>query len=96
MAFDIIQAVYTYSDTNQHSLFLDGPAGTKNTFLYSTIAHTVGGNGDSFTSGASSGIAASLLAGGRNAHSTFKLYLPPNRPSTCSLNRNTGEVNTLI
>jgi hypothetical protein len=73
------------------AFFLDGQAGSKKTFLYSTIAHTVGGKGDSITP-----VAASLLAGGRNTHSTFKLSLLLNGTSTCNLNRNTGEANTLI
>jgi hypothetical protein len=98
MVFNIIilQAVYTNSDTNQHCFFLDGQAGTKKMFVYLTIAHTVGGKGDSITPVASSGIAASLLAGGRHTHSTFKLSLLLNGTSTCNLNRNTREVSTLI
>ncbi|GBM32002.1 hypothetical protein AVEN_222330-1 [Araneus ventricosus] len=65
--------------------FLDGPAGTGKTFVYSTLLHAVRGKGDQAIAVASTGIAATLLSGGRTAHSIFKIPLTLNATSTCNL-----------
>ncbi|GBM22566.1 hypothetical protein AVEN_183992-1 [Araneus ventricosus] len=76
--------------------FLDGPAGTGKTFVYSTLLHAVRGKGDQATAVASTGIAATLLSGGRTAHCIFKIPLTLNATSTCNLKPNTSEANTLL
>ncbi|GBM91219.1 hypothetical protein AVEN_211510-1 [Araneus ventricosus] len=71
--------------------FLDGPAGTGKTFLYSTLLHTIRGKGHHVTPEASTGIAATLLNGGRTAHSVFKIPIVLNATSTCNVKPNTHE-----
>lgn len=73
IAFDtIIRAI----ESGQGGLiFLDAPGGTGKTFLINLILAHVRKNSDIIIAAASSGIAATLLAGGRTAHSTFKLDL---------------------
>ncbi|UYV67586.1 hypothetical protein LAZ67_5001306 [Cordylochernes scorpioides] len=85
-------------DSNAGGLyFLDAPGGTRKTFLINLLLLTkVRSTGDIALSTASSGIAATLLHGGRTAHSTFKLPLDLTRDEVpvCNLNADSamGEV----
>ncbi|GFT45886.1 ATP-dependent DNA helicase [Trichonephila clavipes] len=56
-------------------VFLDEPGGTGKTFLLNLLLVFVRKEKDMAVAVASSGIAATLLAGGRTAHSAFKLPL---------------------
>jgi hypothetical protein len=58
-----------------HLFFLDAPGGTGKTFLINLLLAQVRKNGTIALAVASSGIAATLLNGGKTAHSTFKLPL---------------------
>ncbi|XP_054734508.1 uncharacterized protein LOC129241988 [Anastrepha obliqua] len=55
--------------------FLDAPGGTGKTFLISLLLATIRSNNNVALALASSGIAATLLEGGRTAHSALKLPL---------------------
>ncbi|UYV71196.1 hypothetical protein LAZ67_8002131 [Cordylochernes scorpioides] len=68
--------------------FLDAPGGTGKTFLINLLLTKVRSTGDIALSTASFGIAATLLHGGRTAHSTFKLPLDLTRDEVpvCNLN----------
>jgi hypothetical protein len=55
--------------------FLDAPGGTGKTFLIRLILAAIRSQNDIAVALASSGIAATLLPGGRTAHSTLKLPL---------------------
>lgn len=55
--------------------FLDGPGGTGKTYVYSTLMHILRGRGLPVIPVAWTGIAATLLQGGRTVHSRFKLPL---------------------
>lgn len=55
--------------------FLDAPDGTGKTFVMSLILANIRANGFIALAIASSGIAATLLEGGRTAHSALKLPL---------------------
>ena len=68
--------------------FLDGPGGTGKTFLYETLASRLRSAGRIVLCVASSGIAATLLTGGRTAHSRFKIPLCVDSSSTCSISIN--------
>ena len=67
--------------------FVDGPGGTGKKFLYRTILATLRNAGHIAIATATSGIAATLLPGGRTAHSRFKIPLTPDASSTCSTNK---------
>ena len=70
-------------------LFLDAPGGTGKTFLINLILAKPQSEGNIALATASSGIAATLLTGGRTLHSTFKipldLYIP-----ICSIKKGTA------
>ena len=56
-------------------VFVDAPGGTGKTYVTKLILSKVRSQGHKALAVASSGIAATLLPGGRTAHSTFKLPL---------------------
>lgn len=70
-------------------MFLDAPGGTGKTFLLNLIMSTVRLENGITIAVASSGIAATLLEGGRTAHSTFKLPLNFGHTEhpTCNINK---------
>ncbi|XP_031333941.1 uncharacterized protein LOC116163953 [Photinus pyralis] len=68
----IMQAI---NENNGELYFLDAPGGTGKTYLIALILATVRSNGNIALAIASSGIAATLLDGGRTAHSALKLPL---------------------
>lgn len=73
--------------------FLDAPGGTGKTFVINLLLATVRQKAKIAVAVASSGIAATLLEGGRTAHSTFKLPLDIIRsdvPPTCNIARGSG------
>ena len=92
----VLNAVYGNEIDAPNCFFLDGPAGTGKTFVYSTLLHAVRGRGDEAIPVASTGIAATLLNGGRTAHSIFKIPLALNGTSTCCVKPNTSEAQKLL
>lgn len=92
----VLNAVYNSGANSPNCFFLDGPAGTGKTFVYSTLLHTIRAKGDSVIPVASTGIAATLLIGGRTAHSIFKIPIEINSTSTCNIKPNTKEADKLL
>ncbi|KAL4082434.1 hypothetical protein QTP88_029901 [Uroleucon formosanum] len=85
----LMQAV----DNNTGGLFfLDAPGGTGKTFVISLILATIRSRCDIALALASSGIAATLLDGGRTAHSALKLPLNLNTIDTltCNISRSSA------
>ena len=76
-------------------MFLDAPGGTGKTFLINLILTRVRSQGKIAV--ASSGIAATLLPGGRTAHSAFKLPLNLNTTDSpvCNISKGTGAADVL-
>ena len=67
--------------------FLDGPGGTGKTFLQNILLAHVRKQGKVALAVASTGIAATLLEGGRTAHSRFKIPLNMYNDSTCNISK---------
>nr|XP_027072002.1 uncharacterized protein LOC113696819 [Coffea arabica] len=87
-AYDIIlQACFA---SQGHSFFIDGPGGTGKTFLYRSLLATLRSQGFIAIAVATSGIAASILPGGRTAHSRFKIPLDFSKSRTCQLSKQGG------
>jgi len=72
-------------DKNGRLYFVDGPGGTGKTFLFNAILAKIRSEGKIAIAVASSGIAANLLAGGKTAHSTFRIPLKIFHDSTCKI-----------
>jgi hypothetical protein len=72
--------------------FIDAPGGTGKTFLISLILAKVRSQNNIALAIASSGIAATLLDGGRTAHSALKLPLKPqfSETHTCNIKKNSS------
>ena len=70
----------------QKCFFLEGPGGCGKTFLYETLIRTLRGQNKSVLSIAWTGLAATLLPGGRTATSAFGLPFDIVGPVTCTLN----------
>ncbi|GBO43080.1 hypothetical protein AVEN_17091-1, partial [Araneus ventricosus] len=69
---------------------------TGKTFVYSTLLHAVREKGDQAIPVASTGIAATLLCGGRTAHLIFKIPPTLNTTSACSAKPNSSEAIMLL
>lgn len=77
--------------------FLDAPGGTGKTFLINLLLAKVRLNKEIALAVASSGIAATLLTGGRTAHSTFKLpfNLARTESPVCNISRSSAMAKVL-
>jgi PIF1-like helicase/Helitron helicase-like domain at N-terminus len=62
-------------DVQANMFYLDGPAGTGKTFLYNALINDLRKEGHSTAAIAWTGIAATLLIGGRTVHKAFRLSL---------------------
>ena len=71
IAFNTIMNVIGHNQSQV--FFVDGPDGTGKTFLYRALMETLRNRGKIVLSTVLSGIAATLLLGGRTAHSRFNL-----------------------
>ncbi|XP_035541237.1 uncharacterized protein LOC118344509 [Juglans regia] len=69
------------------AFFIDGPGGTGKTFLYKALLATVRSRNLIALATASSGVTASILPGGRTAHSRFKISLDLDKNSTCCVSK---------
>ncbi|XP_050875562.1 uncharacterized protein LOC127079184 [Lathyrus oleraceus] len=67
--------------------FVDGPGGTGKTFFYRTLMASLRSRGEIVLATASSGIAATLLPGGRTAHSRFKIPIDIQLSSICGIQK---------
>lgn len=73
----------------QSQIFVvDGPGGTGKTFLYRTIMANLRRNSQIVLATASSGITATLLPGGRTAHSRFGIPIDIEPISICKITKN--------
>ena len=78
-------------------IFLDAPGGTGKTFVINLLLAKIRRKSEIAIAVASSGIAATLLHGGRTAHSTLKLPLNLTQSETplCNISKGTGEAKIL-
>ncbi|XP_049370761.1 uncharacterized protein LOC125835697 [Solanum verrucosum] len=84
-AYDIIlQRVLT---NESGAFFIDGPGGSGKTFLYRALLATVRSKGFIALATATSGVAASILPGGRTAHSRFKIPINIDEQFSCNISK---------
>ncbi|XP_066924644.1 uncharacterized protein [Clytia hemisphaerica] len=86
---DVVLEALSNNDHNSTKLFfLDGPGGTGKTFTYNYIIKEARARSFSVATSSWTGIAATLLDGGKTCHSLFKLPVPVNDGSTCNVKPN--------
>ncbi|XP_062208940.1 uncharacterized protein LOC133910622 [Phragmites australis] len=72
---------------NGTTFFVDGLGGTGKTFLYKALLAKVRSEGKIAVATATSGVAASILSGGRTAHSRFKISLGIQEGGVCNFTK---------
>nr|XP_051190271.1 uncharacterized protein LOC127303598 [Lolium perenne] len=76
--------------------FVDGPGGTGKTFLYRALLAKVRGEKNIAVATSTSGVAASIMPGGRTAHSRFKIPLNIDAEgSSCNFTKQCGTTKLL-
>ena len=70
--------------------FVDGPGGTGKTYLYRALLAKVRSMGLIAVATTTSGIAASIMPGGRTAHSRFKIPIKLCENSICNFTKQSG------
>ncbi|XP_060965525.1 uncharacterized protein LOC115712693 [Cannabis sativa] len=88
----ILERVFT---NNGGMFFIDGPGGTGKTYLYRALLAKIRSKKLIALATASSGVAASILPGGRTAHSRFKIPLQLHNNITCSISKQSALANLL-
>uniref|UniRef100_A0A1B0CJG8 ATP-dependent DNA helicase n=1 Tax=Lutzomyia longipalpis TaxID=7200 RepID=A0A1B0CJG8_LUTLO len=100
-SYDIVEAFTTIMDNLENNsggiFYLDAPGGTGKTFVIKLILAKVRQSWKIAIAVASSGIAATLLPGGRTAHSVFRLPLDLAQRSqaSCTISKNSGKAKLL-
>lgn len=87
---DLVNHVLRDLDVEGHpttgtAYFLDGPGGSGKTTVYNTLISSCRGQRIKVAAGAWTGIAATLLSGGRTVHNLFKLPVPILDTSVCNV-----------
>nr|KAJ0210749.1 hypothetical protein LSAT_V11C400209270 [Lactuca sativa] len=77
------------------AFFVDGPGGTGKTFLYRALLAKIRSEGQIALATATLGIAASLLPGGRTAHSRFKIPLDLSDGMHCRISKQCSLANLI-
>jgi ATP-dependent DNA helicase PIF1 len=75
--------------------FVDGPGGTGKTFLYKCLIATVCLEGLIVVATATSGIATSIMPGGRTAHLVFKILIKISDGSICKFSNQSDTADLL-
>ncbi|XP_027184316.1 uncharacterized protein LOC113782642 [Coffea eugenioides] len=84
-AFDIIMnAVFVHK---KGTFFIDGPGGIGKTFLYRALLAEIRSKGYIALATTSCGVAASILPGGRTAHSRFKIPIGGTADKQCRVSK---------
>ncbi|XP_075074829.1 uncharacterized protein LOC142162380 [Nicotiana tabacum] len=84
-AYDtIIDRIFS---TKLGAFFVDGAGGTGKTFLYRVLLAVVRSKGFVALATTSSGVAASILPGGRTAHSRFKFPIDIDEQYSCNISK---------
>ncbi|KYM93650.1 ATP-dependent DNA helicase PIF1, partial [Cyphomyrmex costatus] len=95
---EIVNFILNKLDTNDYSnncIYIDGPGGSGKTFIYTTIYYLAKIRNKHICTMAFTGIAATLLPGGKTVHKTFKLPVPLFANSSSSIKIQSKEAHYL-
>nr|XP_027091801.1 uncharacterized protein LOC113712521 [Coffea arabica] len=93
IAFDII--THAVFQEKHGCFFVDGPGGTGKTFLYRALLAEARSIGFIALATASCGLAASILPGGRTAHSRFNIPLDTTKNKNCRISKQSSSAELL-
>ncbi|XP_071713014.1 uncharacterized protein [Rutidosis leptorrhynchoides] len=91
IAFETI--INKVNSNESGAFFVDGPGCTGKTYLYRALLAKVRSGGHIALATATSGIAASILPGGRTAHSRFKIPLDLREGTVCRVSKQSSLAN---
>eukprot|EP00267_Zea_mays_P028013 XP_008657432.1 ATP-dependent DNA helicase PIF1-like [Zea mays] len=85
------EKILSVVDTSNGSVFfVDGPGGTGKTYLYKALLAVLRSQDKIAVATATSGVAASIMPGGRTAHSRFKIPLTIEDGAICTFTKQSG------
>jgi hypothetical protein len=85
---DTYEEIVATIDSDKGGLFfMDGPSGTRKTFLYRSLLATLQSQNKLAMATATSGVATSIMPDGRTAHSCFNIPLTIEDGSFCSFTK---------
>jgi hypothetical protein len=90
-----LRAIQNDEGPKCRAYFLDGPGGSGKTMCYNTLISWCRGQGIKIASSAWTGIAATLLKGGRTCHNLFKLPVPILDTSVCRVSPTSSHAEVL-
>ncbi|XP_066310860.1 uncharacterized protein [Miscanthus floridulus] len=83
-------------DTEDRGIFfVDGPGGTGKTYLYRALLATIRSQKKIAVATTTSGVVASIMPGGRTAHSRFKIPLTIDNGAFCTFTKQSGTTKLL-
>ncbi|XP_076039427.1 uncharacterized protein LOC143024501 [Oratosquilla oratoria] len=89
------RSVQRGEQTENKSFYVDAPGGSGKMYLFNKLYEYLNGNNIKTNTSAWTGIAATLLRGGKTLHSIFNLPVPLNETSVCNVPPNSGQGNFL-
>ncbi|KMQ90800.1 hypothetical protein RF55_9409 [Lasius niger] len=94
--YDIVMQAIENENEPQRLFFIDGFAGSGKTYLFNTFLCVIRGKNEIVLPCASTGIAATLIKGGRTYHSLFKLSIPIDDGTKSNIRGNSQAARELI
>ncbi|PWZ20066.1 ATP-dependent DNA helicase PIF1, partial [Zea mays] len=82
--------LFVVDTSNGGMFFVDGPGGTGKTYLYKALLAVLRSQGKIAVATATSGVAASIMPGGRTADSRFKIPLTIDDGAICTFMKQSG------
>jgi hypothetical protein len=97
-----LEQLFGYTEIIEHMInrkgrvfFVDSPGGTGKTFLYRCLIATIRSEGLIIVATTTSGIAASIMPGGRTAHSVFKIPIKISDDIICKFSKQSDTTDLL-
>ncbi|XP_024882171.1 uncharacterized protein LOC112461236, partial [Temnothorax curvispinosus] len=94
--YELVMRAIENENEVKRLFFIDGFAGSGKTYLFNTLLSVIRGRNEVVLPCASTGIAATLLKGGRTYHSLFKLTIPIDERTKSNIRGKTQEARQLI
>ena len=81
--------------TSSNVFFIDGPGGTRETFLYYALLAIIRSRQMIVVVKTTLGVASSILHGGQTSHSMFKILINVDNSNLCNISKQSGTTEIL-